>query len=130
MVGDVPSALDLHHLNPPALQHLCRQRKAPRPGAPAQRHDGVVLDQEQNVLRQLPRQPLPPELTLQLQHLGVGPAAQVMDVEWPHQVAPWRSVEASRRSSNPPASAPAPTPSRARWPKKWCSGAASTDITK
>ena len=81
VVGHVAAALDLGHLQaaPPKLGGVERQTRGS--SAPAQRHHRIVLDQQQQVLGQLPAHAQPAERPLQLERLGVGLAAEIRDAE-------------------------------------------------
>src|SRR5437867_187099 len=77
MQRHVAAALDLEDLQAVLRQHAARERKARGLGAAPQRHDRLVLHQEQQVLRQLTGTPAAAELALQLQHFTVAAAAQL-----------------------------------------------------
>src|SRR5215203_2997855 len=85
MISDVTTALHFEHRYPTALQHCSANGEALGAGAASQRDNRLVLDQQQHVLVQLTRQPFPAELPLKLQHLTVGPAAEIVyDKAWVH----------------------------------------------
>ena len=70
VVGHVPAALDLGHLDPAPLELGRRERQAGRPGAAAQGDHRLVLDQQQEVVPALAGHALPAERALQLEHLA------------------------------------------------------------
>ena len=111
MKGDIPAALDLEHSDPAALQLRRRQRKAGRPAASSEGDDWLVFHEQQQVFADLAVHPAAAERTLQLQHLRVAPAAEVLD----HQPSAHPSVPRRRARR---ARTRAATPQTARRPNR------------
>jgi hypothetical protein len=91
MKGDVPTALDIEDLQTSGFQVGARQRQAARPDAASERNDRLMLDQEQDVFRDLTRNTLPAKTALKFKHLRVICAAKVL-----HHQAGTHRLRASR----------------------------------
>src|SRR4051812_5374228 len=81
--SDVASALDLVDPDPAALQILCRERHALRPGTTPQGDHGLVFHQEEDILAASALHSALAEASLQLEHLGIRRPAEVTNEERP-----------------------------------------------
>ena len=111
MPGDIPAPLDLVNLDSARHDLLARHGQAAGGGAASKRDDRLMLHQEQQVVTYNPLGAIAAEGALQLQHLEVGTATEVDDVERLHDGS-------RRRPRNMRARIAAPMPMAARpaWP--------------
>jgi hypothetical protein len=74
--GDVAASLDLEHLDSPRRQEFRRGEKVFVLRRAAERDDGVMLEEEQDILWDRPRDAVTREIALELQRFGVRNAAE------------------------------------------------------
>jgi hypothetical protein len=91
MKRHVPTALNLELLDTAARQLGCAQGQTPGLSAATQRDDGLVFNQEQQIVFELTGKPPLSQGSLQLQHFGVRPETQVLHQQSSaHRAVPMR----------------------------------------
>ena len=105
--GHVAAALDLDHLDPAPGELRRRQRQAAGPGPAAERDDRRVLHQQQHVLGDLARDPLPADRSLSFERLAVGHRAEIPDLEPGRHAEVMRRARRTSRRARAPANAAA-----------------------
>src|SRR4051812_16613932 len=121
MERGISASLDFVLLHPPAIQLGGTERQALGSGSATQRNHWLVLDEEQQIIRQFPGNPLSRQASLQLQYLGIGPGSQL-----PHDQSATHEPIARRLARRARSAAirllMSIRPSRPRRPSSWCTG--------
>ncbi len=128
--GDVPAALHLEDLHAALAQRVRRKREAGLLRATAERDDGVVLHEQEEVLGQLAGLPGAAEPALELEHLTVRTAPEIVDQQRSIGHAPVRSRRTRRESAHAPAVASMAVSPRPSGPASWYTGASRRATTK